>query len=65
MRAFNVSILRGFRHAKELKRKGRHLPPLFHNQKHCPQSADSPSFSRFVQETQIFLVKITRGNVRF
>ena len=24
MRAFNVSILRGFRHAKELRRKGRH-----------------------------------------
>ena len=65
MRAFNVSILRGFRHAKELKRKGRHLPPLFHGQKHRPQSAGRPLLLRFVQETQIFLVKITRGTVRF
>lgn len=54
MRAFNVSILRGFRHAKELKRKGRHLPPLFHGQKHRPQSAGRPLLLRFVQETQIF-----------
>lgn len=53
MRAFNVSILRGFRHAKDLKRKGRQMPPFFHGQKHCPQSAVRPLLLRFVQETQI------------